>query len=95
MEQCCNENGITFTVHQQRRFDKDFRIAKEVFDTGTLGRMYTLKSMLYGFNGNMHDWHLYKDQGGGMLYDWGVHLIDQMLWMIPVSYTHLDVYKRQ
>ena len=83
MEQCCNENGITFTVHQQRRFDQDFRIAKKVFDTGTLGRMYTVKSMLYGFNGNMHDWHVYKDQGGGMLYDWGVHLIDQMLWMIP------------
>ncbi len=87
MERCCRENGVTFTVHQQRRFDQDFRIAKEIFDSETLGRMYTVKSMLYGFNGNMHDWHVYKDQGGGMLYDWGVHLIDQMLWMIPGKLT--------
>lgn len=89
MEQCCRKNGVTFTVHQQRRFDQDFRIAKEVFDAGTLGRMYTVKSMLYGFNGNMHDWHVYKDQGGGMLYDWGVHLIDQMLFMIPGKVTSI------
>lgn len=24
-----------------------------------------------------------KKEGGGMLYDWGVHLIDQVLWMMP------------
>ena len=47
------------------------------------GTFYTIKSALYGFNGNMHDWHIYPEFGGGMLYDWGVHLIDQMLWMIP------------
>lgn len=89
MEQCCKENNVTFTVHQQRRFDPDFRVSKEVFDQGTLGTVYTVKSQLYGFNGNMHDWHVYKDQGGGMLYDWGVHLIDQMLWMIPGKITSI------
>jgi predicted dehydrogenase len=30
----------------------------------------------------MHDWHVYKSEGGGMLYDWGVHLIDQILFMV-------------
>ena len=45
--------------------------------------MYTIKSSLYGFNGNMHDWHVYVAEGGGMLYDWGVHLLDQILWMMP------------
>lgn len=79
----CQKAGVTFTVHQQRRFDKDFRVSKAVFDSGSLGDVYTVKSSLYGFNGNMHDWHIYKDQGGGMLYDWGVHLIDQILWMLP------------
>ena len=79
----CQQAGITFVTHHQRRFDKDYRTSKAVFDSGTLGDVYTVKSSLYGFNGNMHDWHVYKDQGGGMLYDWGVHLLDQMLWMIP------------
>jgi len=83
MTAVCKKNNVSFTVHQQRRFDKDFRTAKAVFESGTLGDMYTVQSALYGFNGNMHDWHVYMDQGGGMLYDWGVHLLDQLLWMIP------------
>ena len=83
MEAACRDHGVRFTVHHQRRFDPDFRTAKEVYDSGTLGDVYTIKSSLYGFNGNMHDWHVYKSEGGGMLYDWGVHLLDQILWMLP------------
>ena len=74
--------GVLFTVHQQRRFDVDFRTAKEVYDQKALGNVYTIQSSLYGINGNMHDWHIFKKYGGGMLYDWGVHLIDQMLYMV-------------
>ncbi len=81
--------GVKFTVHQQRRFDPDFRTAKAVYDEGKLGAIYTIQSKLYGFNGNMHDWHVYVEEGGGMLYDWGVHLIDQMLWMVPQKVTQV------
>lgn len=77
------ECGVKFTVHHQRRLDPDFRTMKAVFDAGSLGKVYSIKSGLYGFNGNMHDWHVYKKEGGGMLYDWGVHLLDQILWMMP------------
>ena len=74
--------GVRFTVHQQRRLDPDFRTAKAVYDEHLLGDIYTIKSSLYGYNGNMHDWHVFLKEGGGMLYDWGVHLLDQILWMI-------------
>lgn len=83
MTEAARKNGVRFTVHHQRRFDPDYRVMKEVFDQGCLGNVYTIKSSLYGFNGNMHDWHVYKKEGGGMLYDWGVHLLDQLLWMMP------------
>ncbi len=93
MERAAKEAGVKFTVHQQRRFDPDFRTTKNVVESGTLGQIYTIKSSLYGYNGNMHDWHVYKSEGGGMLYDWGVHLIDQILWMInsPVKSVYADV----
>lgn len=78
-----NKCGVHITVHQQRRLDPDFRTIKQVYDQGRLGKVFTVQSKLYGFNGNMHDWHIYPEQGGGMLYDWGVHLIDQILWMMP------------
>ena len=83
MEAACRANNVRFTVHHQRRFDPDFRTAKAVYDSQTLGDVYTIKSSLYGFNGNMHDWHVFISEGGGMLYDWGVHLLDQILWMMP------------
>lgn len=73
--------GVTFTVHQQRRFDKDFQTAKACYDQHLVGDVYTIQSKLFGYNGNMHDWHVYKAEGGGMLYDWGVHLIDQALYL--------------
>lgn len=82
MMKVTKENGVLFTVHQQRRFDKDYAIMKKVYDEGGLGDVYVIKSQLFGVNGNMHDWHIYPEMGGGMLYDWGVHLIDQMLCMV-------------
>jgi predicted dehydrogenase len=77
-----SQAGVTFTVHQQRRFDKDFQSVKVCFDERLVGDVYTIQSSLYGYNGNMHDWHVYKSDGGGMLYDWGVHLIDQILYLV-------------
>lgn len=82
MVEITKKNQVLFTVHQQRRWDKDYRIMKEIYDKKLVGDMYVIKSQLYGFNGNMHDWHIYPEMGGGMLYDWGVHLIDQMLDMV-------------
>jgi len=72
-----------FTVHQNRRWDRDMLIVKKAFDEGMLGKIFTIESKLHSGNGYMHEWHLYKKYGGGMIYDWGVHLIDQILFMMP------------
>lgn len=94
MMRAVEKNGVKFTVHHQRRFDRDFRIMKEIYDKKMLGDVYTIKNSLYGFNGNMHDWHVYISEGGGMLYDWGVHLLDQILWLMPgakITSVYADV----
>ncbi len=85
MMKVVNECGVKFTVHHQRRLDQDYQIIKEIYHQASLGKVYTIKNSLYGFNGNMHDWHVYNSEGGGMLFDWGVHLLDQVLWMMPES----------
>jgi len=38
-----------------------------------------LESRVQGANGIPGDWRQLKDYGGGMLLDWGVHLLDQLL----------------
>lgn len=75
-------NGKLFTVHQNRRWDKDFRIVKDILDSGELGKVYSIQSRLHGSGGVMFGWRGEKKHGGGMLYDWGVHFIDQLMWML-------------
>lgn len=68
-----------FTIHQNRRWDKDFQIVKTILETGTIGQPYFIESRVNGSSVFLHGWRDYKINGGGMLYDWGVHLIDQAL----------------
>jgi scyllo-inositol 2-dehydrogenase (NADP+) len=76
------ETGKTFSIHQNRRWDKDYRIIKEIVDSGVIGAPYFIESRVQGSRGSMHGWRNHKVNGGGMLLDWGVHLIDQMMNMI-------------
>lgn len=83
MEKACKDAGVFFTSHQNRRWDRDMLTVKKAFDEKMLGNIFTIESKLHSGNGYMHEWHLYKKYGGGMIYDWGVHLIDQILFMMP------------
>jgi predicted dehydrogenase len=83
MEAACKRAGVFFTAHQNRRWDRDMLTVKKAYDEGLLGKIFTVESKLHSGNGYMHEWHIYKRFGGGMIYDWGVHLIDQILFMMP------------
>ena len=83
MEAACREAGVFFTAHQNRRWDRDMLMVKKAYDENMLGKIFTIESKLHSGNGYMHEWHIYKKYGGGMIYDWGVHLIDQILFMMP------------
>lgn len=83
LEAVCKKAGVHFTVHQNRRWDRDMLTVKYAYDNKLLGNIFTIESKLHSANGYVHEWHLYKKYGGGMMYDWGVHLIDQILFMMP------------
>lgn len=72
-----------FTVHQNRRWDEDFLTVKRILEEGRLGEMFRIESRVHGSRGIPGDWRQEKEHGGGMLLDWGVHLLDQMLLLFP------------
>ncbi len=74
-----NETGKLFTVHQNRRWDNDYRTLKNILDKNELGSVFTIESKVYGSRGVPSGWRGEKEHGGGMLLDWGVHLLDQIL----------------
>ena len=76
------KSGKHFTVHQNRRWDVDFLAVKQVIESGEIGDVIRIESRIHGSRGIPSDWRCTKAQGGGMVLDWGVHLIDQMLQLI-------------
>lgn len=82
MIDAANRTGSLFTVHQNRRWDEDFRMAEKIYKSGALGRVFEIHSRVHGSRGIPGDWRNRKAQGGGMVLDWGVHLLDQMNMMM-------------
>ena len=66
-------------VHQNRRWDVDFLAMKQIHDSGELGKVLNIESRIHGSRGIPSDWRGIREHGGGMLFDWGIHLIDQLL----------------
>lgn len=81
--------GKLFTVHQNRRWDADFLAMKQIYESDMLGEVFGIESRVQGSRGIPGDWRKEKEHGGGMLLDWGVHLIDQALQMIPEKISSL------
>ncbi|MBP3925741.1 MAG: Gfo/Idh/MocA family oxidoreductase [Clostridium sp.] len=82
MSMAANSSGRLFTVHHSRRWDIDFLAMKKLADEGTIGNLIHIESRIHGSRGIPSDWRCQKERGGGMLLDWGVHLIDQILQII-------------
>ena len=74
--------GRVFSTHQNRRWDADFILMKKVYESGDLGEVFGIESRVQGSHGIPGDWRKEKEHGGGMLLDWGVHLIDQILQIV-------------
>ena len=70
--------GKVLSVYQNRRWDSDFVTVKHVVQTGMLGEVFSVASCADGY-GQPGGWRTHKKHGGGLLYDWGAHLTDQMV----------------
>jgi len=83
------ETGKVFTVDQNRRVNKDFVAMRRAVEQGLLGDVYVIESRVEGSRGVPAGWRIDKKQGGGMMLDWGVHLIDQIMYMYDAKVTNV------
>lgn len=79
MIEASEKYGKLFTVYQNRRWDGDFLTAKKIVDENMLGEISRIESRVHGSRGIPGDWRQLPEHGGGMILDWGVHLLDQVL----------------
>ncbi len=94
-----NGKGV-FAINQNRRFDNDYLTVKKIIENDTLRGVYRIESRVVGGNGIPGGWRKEKEHGGGMMLDWGVHLIDQILLLtdskiksVYCTYSYATGYK--
>jgi predicted dehydrogenase len=81
--------GRVFTIDQNRRTNKDFVLMKRKVAEGLIGEPYVIESRVEGSRGMPAGWRTLRALGGGMMLDWGVHLIDQIMYMTSEKVTNV------
>lgn len=92
------EQGVVFTVYQNRRWDGDFRTVQKVLAENKLGRLIEFESHYDRYRTFITP-ETWKEEGGqysGVLYNLGSHMVDQVyvLFGKPLAVTaHLKIVR--
>jgi predicted dehydrogenase len=87
MVAAAEKNKKHLFVHQSSRWDREFLLLQETIQSGKLGKILQIESKVtfhdegwpqWGIEGAANPWRIKAKYGGGMLYDWGPHLVDQI-----------------
>ena len=87
MIEAAKRSRVMLSVFHNRRWDGDFKALKEVIDRGLIGKIYQIEAFIGGYGHPPDWWRSDKKIGGGALYDWGAHFIDQILNLVPEKMT--------
>jgi scyllo-inositol 2-dehydrogenase (NADP+) len=73
-----DRSGRLFSVFQNRRWDGDYLTVRQVIESGKLGEVFLIQSAIGSFYAPKR-WRADRAHEGGILFDWGSHLVDQAL----------------
>jgi predicted dehydrogenase len=81
--------GKPVSVFHNRRFDPDYQLVRHALSEGIMGDVLFVErrhhmfgsGASFGVKSFRPAWRNESKYGGGALLDWGVHLIDQLLWL--------------
>ncbi len=84
-------------VYQNRRFDPDHLAIQRLVRAGHLGEVFHVEAFVGGYGHPCNLWHSDQAVSGGAFYDWGSHLLDQVLDLVPgeIEYVSATAQKRQ
>jgi len=77
-----DRNGTILSIFQNRRWDGDYLTVHRALDAGWLDAPFLFESAVVNYRAP-RGWRGDAAAGGGILFDWGAHLIDQALQLVP------------
>jgi scyllo-inositol 2-dehydrogenase (NADP+) len=86
------KNGVLLSVFQNRRWDWDYLTVRKVLEEGLIGTPYLFEAAVLRYRAP-RGWRGDAAASGGILFDWGAHLIDQALQLVsgPVQAVTCDL----
>ncbi len=89
--------GLLAVVYQNRRFDPDHLAVRRIIERGDIGEVFHIETFVGGYGHPCNLWHSDEGVSGGAFYDWGSHLLDQVLDLLPapIDYVTAAAHKRQ
>lgn len=92
------KRAVPFFVGHSLRFKQALQIAKKLLETGELGNLISIRAT-YSTRVGSENWRSLKKEGGGVLQDIGIHLIDLIHFIsqdhIAQIYATSPDYKRE
>ncbi len=99
LHETAKSSGKIVSVFHNRRWDADFLAVQQAISAGTFGRVFNVESRLGQWSSCVGpaapefrpNWRNEGSFGGGGLYDWGSHFVDQM-WRLMLPAKPLRVF---
>lgn len=97
LQQIADQTGKCLSVFHNRRWDSDFLTISQLLANQSLGRIHSYSAHFHRYRPIVKQrWKELDPQGGGVLYDLGAHLIDQVLSLFGKPdklWAHLDTQR--
>ncbi len=84
--------GVIVSTYHNRHWDGWILKALDVVRSGAIGRVVRIDLHMGGHNQPHPWWRSSRSVSGGTLYDWGVHLLEYALQLIPSPITEVAGY---
>ena len=81
--------GRRVVTYQNRRFDPDYLAVRREIDEGLIGEVFHTETFIGGYAHPCNYWHSDAEVSGGAIYDWGSHIVDQLLTLTPAPIAHV------
>ncbi len=79
------KQGVLLSTYHNRHWDGHILKALEVIQSGEIGDVYKIEAHIGGWGKPGEWWRTQRSISGGILYDWGVHLLEYALQILQPS----------
>jgi len=83
------------TVFHNRRWDGDYLALRKVVKKGTIGEVFSARCVMAGYGMRTDWWRARKAITGGSMYDWGSHITDWILNLIPAKVASVTGFSQK